>query len=473
LLRIYKKGFIMADYQVLIIGGGPGGYVAALEAAKLGFKTGVIENRELGGTCLNRGCIPTKALLHSSEIIKGIREGAKFGAYADNIRFDLPQIFARKNEVSRKLSSGIEQMFKQGKIDWLQGKGQLLGTGRAKFTPNDGSKEREVTAEKIILATGSVPAMPPIPGLNLPGVMTSDELLEGADHLYESIIIIGGGVIGVELATFYNDMGSKVTIIEGLGTLMPILDKEIGQNLAQIFKKRGAEVYTNSMVSSVEKTEKGFRVNFKNKDKDVSVEAEAVLSAIGRSPNTAGVVAEGVEIQMNRRAFAYNENYETSIPGVYTIGDACAKIQLAHYASAMGRDCVKRFAGERDLVDFDAVPSCIYTVPEIACVGKTLDEAKEAGIDAVAGKVTMFANGKTLIVDGDRAFMKVIADKATHRILGAQFMCERASDMISEMSEAIVNKLTVEQMLAVMRPHPTFEEAVHDVLEDTLAKLNK
>jgi dihydrolipoamide dehydrogenase len=303
--------------------------------------------------------------------------------------------------------------------------------------------------------------------------MTSDELLDGAETLYKSLIIIGGGVIGVELATFYSDMGSKVTIIEGLQTLMPIMDREIGQNLAQIFKKRGVEVYTNSMVSSVEQTENGMRVNFKNKDKDMSVEAETVLSAIGRSPNTAGVVAPGVEIQMNRRAFAYNENYETSIPGVYTIGDACAKIQLAHYASAMGRDCVHRFAGGRDLVDFSAVPSCIYTVPEIACVGMTLDDAKAAGLDAVAGKVTMFSNGKTLIVDGDRAFMKIVAEKGTHKILGAQFMCERASDMITEMSEAIVNKLTVEQMLAVMRPHPTFEEAVHDALEDTLAKLNK
>ena len=465
----------MADYQVLIIGGGPGGYVAALEAAKLGFKTGVIENRELGGTCLNRGCIPTKALLHSSEIIKNIREGAKFGVGADNIHFDMPAIFKRKSEVSAKLSAGIEQMFKTGKIDWLRGTGVLLGSGRVQFTPNEGVEDsaREVTADKIILATGSVPARPPIPGLDLPGVLTSDELLEGTDHLYESIIIIGGGVIGVELATFYADMGSKVTIIEGLQTLMPILDREIGQNLAQIFKKRGVEVYTNSMVASVEKTEKGFRVNFKNKDKEVSVEAETVLSAIGRSPNTAGVCAPGVEIEMNRRAFAYNENYETSIPGVYTIGDACAKIQLAHYASAMGRDCVHRFACGRDLVDFSAVPSCIYTVPEIACVGMTLDEAKEAGLDAVAGKITMFSNGKTLIVDGDRAFMKIVADKASHRILGAQFMCERASDMISEMSEAIVNKLTVEQMLAVMRPHPTFEEAVHDALEDTLAKLNK
>ena len=461
----------MADYDILIIGGGPGGYEAALEAASLGYHTAVIENRELGGTCLNRGCIPTKTLLHSSEIVKNIREGEKFGVGAENIFFDMPAIFARKREVSGKLSGGIEAMFNQAKVDWLKGIGKVLGTGRVQFEPLDGAETKEITADRIILATGSVPAHPPIPGLDLPGVLTSDELLEGSDHLYESIIIIGGGVIGVELATFYADLGSKVTIIEGMQTLMPLLDREIGQNLQVAFKKRGVQVFTNSLVSNVERCEKGLRVNFSNRGKEMSEEAEVVLSAIGRIPFTEGICAEGVTLAMNGKSIAVSEDYETSIPGVYAIGDVSAKIMLAHYATAMGRDCVRRFSGSRSPVNFSAVPSCIYSVPEIACVGLSPDEAKAAGFDAVTGKCVMFANGKNIIIDGDRSFMKVIAEKGTHRILGAELMCERASDMISEMSEAIDKQLTVEDLLQVMRPHPSFEESLTDALLDTLKKL--
>ena len=461
----------MSDYQLLIIGAGPGGYVAALHAAKRGLKTAVIENREVGGTCLNRGCIPTKTLLHSSEIIAGINGGEKFGVGAERVHFDMSAIFARKREVSAKLSGGIEGMFRAAKVDLLRGTGTVTGSGTVKFVGEEG--EKVITAERILLATGSVPARPPIPGLDLPGVLTSDELLEGCDHLYDSLIIIGGGVIGVEFATFYADLGCKVTIIEGLDRLLPNMDRELGQNLSMILKKHGVDVYTNSLVANVEKDGDALKVNFTNKDKALSVSGEAVLCAIGRRPYTEGLFADGVGVEMNGRSIRVDENYETSLPGVYAIGDVSSKIQLAHVASAQGTDCVERMVGGKGMTDLSAVPSCIYCVPEIACVGITADEAKAAGREVVSGKYVMFSNGKTVIRDGERAFMKVVADKATHVIVGAQFMCEHATDMISEMATAIVNGLTVEQMLKVLRPHPTFEEGVHDALEDVLAKLNK
>ena len=461
----------MSDYQLLIIGAGPGGYVAALHAAKRGLRTAVIENREVGGTCLNRGCIPTKTLLHSSEIIAGINGGEKFGVGAERVHFDMSAIFARKREVSAKLSGGIEGMFRAAKVDLLRGTGTVTGSGTVKFVGEEG--EKVITAEWILLATGSVPARPPIPGLDLPGVLTSDELLEGCDHLYDSLVIIGGGVIGVEFATFYADLGCKVTIIEGLDRLLPNMDRELGQNLSMILKKHGVDVYTNSLVANVEQDGDALKVNFTNKDKALSVSGEAVLCAIGRRPYTEGLFADGVGVEMNGRSIRVDENYETSLPGVYAIGDVSSKIQLAHVASAQGTDCVERMVGGKGMTDLSAVPSCIYCVPEIACVGITADEAKAAGREVVSGKYVMFSNGKTVIRDGDRAFMKVVADKATHVIVGAQFMCEHATDMISEMATAIVNGLTVEQMLKVLRPHPTFEEGVHDALEDVLAKLNK
>ena len=461
----------MSDYQLLIIGAGPGGYVAALHAAKRGLRTAVIENREVGGTCLNRGCIPTKTLLHSSEIIAGINGGEKFGVGAERVHFDMSAIFARKREVSAKLSGGIEGMFRAAKVDLLRGTGTVTGSGTVKFVGEEG--EKVITAERILLATGSVPARPPIPGLELSGVLTSDELLEGCDHLYDSLVIIGGGVIGVEFATFYADLGCKVTIIEGLDRLLPNMDRELGQNLSMILKKHGVDVYTNSLVANVEQDGDALKVNFTNKDKALSVSGEAVLCAIGRRPYTEGLFADGVGVEMNGRSIRVDENYETSLPGVYAIGDVSSKIQLAHVASAQGTDCVERMVGGKGMTDLSAVPSCIYCVPEIACVGITADEAKAAGREVVSGKYVMFSNGKTVIRDGDRAFMKVVADKATHVIVGAQFMCEHATDMISEMATAIVNGLTVEQMLKVLRPHPTFEEGVHDALEDVLAKLNK
>ena len=263
----------MNNYDLIVIGAGPGGYEAALHAAKLGLKTALVERRDVGGTCLNRGCIPTKTLLHSAEVYHEAKEAETFGIHTENVSFNLPAVFARKQAVVEKLRGGVESLLKSAKVDVLRGTGTILGTGKVRVTNAEGSTEYECA--NILAATGSVPARPPIPGLEL--AMTSDELLDGAETLYKSLIIIGGGVIGVELATFYADLGCPVTIVEGLDRLLPNMDKELGQNLAMLLKKRGVVIQTGAMVKGVEKSENGLTVRFEQKGNPGAVEAEAVL----------------------------------------------------------------------------------------------------------------------------------------------------------------------------------------------------
>ena len=458
----------MSDYQLIVIGAGPGGYEAALRAAKLGLKTAVVEKREAGGTCLNRGCIPTKTLLHSSQVYHDAKHGAHIGVHTGDITANIEEIFAYKREISQKLSSGIESLFKTAKIDFLRGTALITASGCVRVTDAEGNAQ-DYTCDDILVATGSVPARPPIPGLEL--AMTSDELLEGSDHLYRSIVIIGGGVIGIEFATFYADLGCEVTVIEGMDRLLPNMDKELGQNLALILKKQGVKVFTNAMVQSVERSGEDIAVNFTCKDKNETVAGEAVLCAIGRRPYCDGLFAEGLTVEMNRRSLAVNERYETSIPHIYAIGDVSAKIQLAHVATAQGIACVDMLCGKENHTSMSVVPSCIYCRPEIAVVGMTEAEAKEAGIAVKVGKHVMFDNAKTLIADPGRCFMKFVANAETRELLGAQLMCEHSSDMIGGVSQALANRMTVEQFKLAMRPHPSFEEAMTAALEELSEKL--
>lgn len=453
----------MYDFDLIVVGGGPGGYEAALFAAKLGLKTALIEKDFVGGTCLNRGCIPTKALLHASGVYEEAKNGAALGVVCEPA-FDLNAIYAYKQQVVEKLRGGVEGLLRSAKVTVIAGTGTLTAPHTVKVG------DAVYTAENILLATGSVPARPPIPGLDLPGVLTSDELLSGVAP-FKSIVIIGGGVIGMEFATFFNDLGVDVTVVEGLDRLLPLLDKELGQNLSMIMKKRGVKIATGAMVKSVTKTEAGLSVNFEQKGAPASAEAEVVLCAIGRRPYTDGLFGEGVTLEMEGRRIKVNERFETSMEGVYAIGDVSAKIQLAHVATAQGLFAVNEIAGRTNGVDLSIVPSCVYTRPEIASVGMTEQEAKDAGIPVKVGKVTMFSNGRTVIVNGDRGFMKVLAHAETKKILGVQMMGTNVSDMIGELGEAIANGLTPDDLLSAMRPHPTFEEALTDALRDLSAKL--
>ena len=443
-------------YQLAVIGAGPGGYEAAIRASQLGMKTALIERGALGGTCLNRGCIPTTALLHTAGLFAAAREGARFGVQIKDVALDEAAMFARKDAVVEGLRGGIAQLMKTNRIDVLEGMGVIEAPGRVRVG------ETVVEAERVLIAAGSVPARLPIEGVEL--CCTSDELLTG-ERLPDSLAIIGGGVIGVEFASLMNLLGWPVALLEARERLLPLMDREFGQSVAMNLKKAGAQVYTDARVMRVVQVDGGLQVEAEVKGKPVACRASAVLVATGRWPNTQGLFAPGFSVEMQGRYIAVNEQFETSVPGLYAIGDVIGGAQLAHAATAQGIACVEAMAGQKPERRVDLIPACVYTEPEIASVGLTEQEAKARGVQVKVGKATMGANGRTQIAGGARGFIKVVVDAQTDALLGAQLMCERATDIVGEFTAAIANGLTCGQMLRAVRPHPTFEEAVTQALE--------
>ena len=459
----------MKEYQLIVIGAGPGGYEAAIRAAQLGLTTALIERRDVGGTCLNRGCIPTKAMLHSAQLYREAANFELFGLHTENTSFDWAKVHQRKNDVVVKLRTGIEQLIKANKIDFFNNSASILGKNDVQLDQGE-----VIRGENILIATGSVPARPPIPGLDLPNVVTSDELLDDphftqADSLAKEILIIGGGVIGVEFASVFSSFGCHVTIVEAMERILPTMDREISQSLNMVLKKRGVSIHTGAMVEKLEQDENGLVCHFTEKGKAQAVPAQQVLVAIGRRPNTQGLFAEGFEVACERGRIVTDENFRTSVDSIYAIGDVTSKIQLAHMASAQGICAVHTIAGQKPPIDLRYVPGCIYTDPEIASVGITEDEAKQQGIPVKKGKFLMTGNGRSLIDEQERGFIKVLAHQETDVILGAQLMCSRATDIVAELATAIVNGLTCAQLAGVIRPHPTFCEGVTEAVEDVHA----
>lgn len=459
----------MKEYQLIVIGAGPGGYEAAIRAAQLGLTTALIERRDVGGTCLNRGCIPTKAMLHSAQLYREAANFELFGLHTENTSFDWAKVHQRKNDVVVKLRTGIEQLIKANKIDFFNNSASILGKNDVQLDQGE-----VIRGENILIATGSVPARPPIPGLDLPNVVTSDELLDDphftqADSLAKEILIIGGGVIGVEFASVFSSFGCHVTIVEAMERILPTMDREISQSLNMVLKKRGVSIHTGAMVEKLEQDENGLVCHFTEKGKAQAVPAQQVLVAIGRRPNIQGLFAEGFEVACERGRIVTDENFRTSVDSIYAIGDVTSKIQLAHMASAQGICAVHTIAGQKPPIDLRYVPGCIYTDPEIASVGITEDEAKQQGIPVKKGKFLMTGNGRSLIDEQERGFIKVLAHQETDVILGAQLMCSRATDIVAELATAIVNGLTCAQLAGVIRPHPTFCEGVTEAVEDVHA----
>ena len=450
------------DYQLIVIGAGPGGYTAALRAAALGLHTAVVECREVGGTCLNRGCIPTKTLLHASQVYRDAVDGASMGVHAANATFDMGEIFAYKRGVSEKLRNGIHGLLKSARVDLIEGVGRIAAPGQVDVTAADGAVSR-YTAERILIATGSVNVRPPIPGLDLPGVMTSDELLEGCDRLYDSLVIIGGGVIGVEFATFYRNLGCAVTLVEGMDRLLPNMDRELGQNLQQIMKKQGVEVLTNAMVQSLEQTESGLAVHVLQKGAEKTVTGEKVLCAIGRRAYWDGVFAEGMNPETRGKSLKVDENFQTSIPGVYAIGDCVfGHAQLAHTASAMGEVAAENICGHEAHYCEKTNPTCVYMEPEAASVGLTEEQCKAKGIDYKVGKFPLVANGKSLIINGGEGLVKIIADAKYEEVLGMHIIGPRATDLIAEGGLALRLEATVDELISTIHSHPTVSESVRE-----------
>lgn len=444
------------QYDLLVIGGGPGGFAAAVKAAQLGKKVALFEGRESGGTCLNRGCIPTKALMHSSQLFQELKEGVP-GVSLGSVAPDWVGLSARKNEVVETLRSGMSSLLKSYKIDTINAHAVITG-------PHTVAAEDAVyEGEHILVAAGSVPSRPPIPGLDLPGVVTSDELLDDITPR-DTMVIIGGGVIGVELATVWAAMGCHIVIVEALERILANLDREISQSMTMQLKKQGIEIYTSAMVSHLTREGDSVTVHFSYKGEEKSASGNTVLAAMGRRANTAGLL-NGIEVEMNRGMLVVNEKYETSVPSILAIGDAIGGIQLAHKAEAEGVRAVELLYGHQPSRMATPIPSCVYTSPEIAQTGITADEAKAQNIPTLVGKYVMGGNGRTFIEGGARSFMKLVFHADTHVILGAQLFCYRATDIISELNTAVTLELTAEQLMSPVRPHPTFIEGISEAVE--------
>ena len=451
-------------YDLIVIGGGPGGYVAAIRAGQLGMKTALVERDAVGGTCLNRGCIPTKTLLHSANLYREMRSCAAFGLKAEGLDFDYGAMCARKGEVVGQLRKGIEGLLKGNRVELIPGSAVIEGPGRVRV----GEEVLETT--NILVATGAKPAVPPIPGLDLPGVVTSDGLLNDS-IFYPRIAIIGGGVIGMEFASLYSALGAEVTVIEAMDRILPTMDKELAQNLAMLMKKRGVKICAGAKVERVERTGEGLVCTFTAKDKTDSVAADIVLVSTGRRPNTAGLCAEGVDLGLDRDAIPVDGRFQTRVPGIYAIGDVVkGNIQLAHVASAQGICAVTMMAGQPMPMKLSAIPSCVYTEPEISCVGLTEAQCKDQGIPAKGSKYLMSGNGRSIIAGAERGFVKVVSHADTGVVLGAQLMCERATDLIGEFTAAVAEGKTLEDLAALVRPHPTFCEGLGEAVEAGLGR---
>ena len=452
-------------YDLIIIGAGPGGYTASIAAAQHGMKTALVEARKTGGTCLNRGCIPTKTLLHSANLYREMKNGENLGIFAEKLSYDLGAMYNRRDEVVSELRGGIEALILANKVDLYFAQAKVLSSNRVSLASQEECFELET--DRVLLAVGSSPVLPPIEGVKLPGVVTSDELLEGQAIDYKSLVIIGGGVIGVEFASIFSALGCEVSILEAAERIVPTLDREISQNLSMILKRRGVTIHCSCLVKRISEGPDGLCCHFIGKGGSAEIKAQGVLVSVGRKPNTTGLFGGDINI-LQQRGIVVNEHFETSEKGIYAIGDAVeGSTALAHAASAEAHNVIAEMLGEKPPVNLSVVPACIFTSPEIASVGLTAEQAKTSGIEVKTGKYAMSGNGKTVIEQQERSFIKLTFDANTNIILGAQLMCARASDLISELSSAIVNRLTVQQLLAVIRPHPTFTEAVTEALEDT------
>lgn len=451
------------NFDIAIIGGGPGGYVAAFRAAQLGLDTLLIEKDELGGTCLNRGCIPTKSFLASAKMLKSIKTASDFGIDVSDIKFDFSRIVERKDTVVQSLREGVFQLLKKRKVTTLFGKAVLKDAHNISVI--DDSAEVTVHADKIILAAGSKSLCPGPLKPDGKRIITSTEALDEKE-LPSSIAIIGGGVIGCEFASIYASFGVNTTIIEGMPTILPREEKSTSAFLRTSFKKQGITIKAKSMVNSIEKTENGMRVIL---DKGDPVEAEKVLVAIGRASIEDDLGIRKLGIETNERGFVkVDEKMRTNIEHIYCIGDMTGQWLLAHSASYGGIIAAHNCAGQDISADFTVVPNCIFTLPEISSVGINEAEYKKQGIETVSGKFPFSASGKARAEGHDQGFVKVVAEKSSHRIIGCTVAGDSASNLIAEMALAIKKKLTLEDVAHTIHAHPSLPETVAESCEKAL-----
>ena len=450
--------------SVIVIGGGPGGYVAAIRAAQLGAEVTVVEKQYLGGTCLNVGCIPTKCLLHSAELVEQIKtQGKEIGVEVEGVKVNFPQVIAHKNAISKQLTSGVAGLLKLNKVKKVDGTAKFTGEKQLEVTKADGSKET-MTADAIIVATGSVNAQPPIPGLKEnPNCIDSTGALS-LEKLPQTMVVIGGGVIGLELACAYAAFGTKITVVEAMDHMLPMLDGDLTKIGVAHMKKMGMDFHLECPVQSVESSPVGAKVVCKDKSgKTVTFEAEKVLVAIGRKANTAGLDLAAGKIDNDKGRILVNDKMETNVPGVYAIGDCVfGHAQLAHTASAMGEVASENICGLEAHYCEKTNPTCVYMEPEAASVGLTEEQCKAQGIAYKVGKFPMSANGKALILNGGEGLVKIIAGAEYGEILGMHIIGPRATDLIAEGALAIEGEMTLDEIIDTIHSHPTVTETMRE-----------
>ncbi|MBK78090.1 MAG: dihydrolipoyl dehydrogenase [Flavobacteriaceae bacterium] len=459
----------MEKYNLIILGSGPGGYVAAIRASQLGLKTAIIEKENLGGICLNWGCIPTKALLKSAQVFNYLKKASDYGLKINGYEKDFKSIIDRSRNISNSMSDGVKFLMKKNKIDVIEGHGKILNGKKVEVENN--KKKIIVEADNIIIATGAR-------SRELKNIPQDQKKVIGYREAMslksqpKKIIIIGSGAIGIEFAYFYNAIGTDVTVIEYQKNILPIEDEDISKQLERNFKKNGIKVFTNSEVISVEKKAKNVSAKFKTEKKEEILTADIIISATGIKSNIENIGLEDIGIAVDNDKILVNDFYETNIPGYYAIGDITKGPALAHVASAEGILCVEKIAGHNvQKLDYNNIPGCTYCSPEVASVGMTEKQAKESGYDILIGKFPFSASGKAKASGNSDGFIKVIFDKKYGEWLGCHMIGEGVTDMIAEAVLGRKLETTGYEILKTVHPHPTMSEAVMEAVADAYGEV--
>lgn len=456
------------EYDVVVLGGGTGGYVSAIRASQLGLKVAIVEKGNLGGTCLHNGCIPSKALLRSAEVFKQTKEAEQFGIMTENTSLNFDKVQERKQSIVDQLHKGVQGLMKKGKIDVFEGFGRILGpsifsptAGTISVERNDGEENTIIIPKNVIIATGSKPIS--LPGLDLDGelILSSDHALK-LEELPESILIVGGGVIGIEWASMLADFGVEVTVLEYMDRILPTEDEDISKEAQKLLKKKGIKFVTGAKVlpDTLEKGE-NVTIQAEYKGEQQSFTADKMLVSVGRAPNIDNIGLENTDIIVDNGSIKTNQFYQTKESHIYAIGDVIGGMQLAHVASHEGIVAVEHIANENPLaINYDHISTCIYSNPEVASVGLTEQQAKDQGYDVKVGKFPFQAIGKALVYGEKDGFVKIIADKQTEDLLGVHMIGPHVTDMISEAGLAQVLDATPWEVAHSIHPHPTLSEVI-------------
>lgn len=458
----------MTKYDVIIVGGGPAGYTAAIRGAQLGAKVLLVEKDEIGGVCLNRGCIPTKTLLETSRLISILKNSGEYGVEVGSYKLDFEKLVSRKNFVVKKLVKGIEYLLESWDVKVLKGEGRIRDLETLKVKLKSGSVET-YNFKNLIVATGSQPLTLKVPGSNLKSVISSEQALE-LDELPEEVLIIGGGAVGVELATILSGLGSKITLVEIMPRILPFEDRDVSLRAGRTLKKRGIKLYTSSRLVKF-KEEKNKNIAFLETPRGtVELGYDVAIVAIGRKPTIEGLGLEGLGVNVERGRIVVDEHMKTSIPRIYAAGDVTGGYMFAHVAFQEGIVAVENCLGIDSTIDYTAVPRCIYSTPEIACVGLTEEEALKQGFKVVTGKFQVAASSRALTLGETEGFIKTVVDSVDDKILGVHAIAPNASEIISEYTMCIRLGLKVGEVEETIHPHPTVSEAFKEAILDSKLK---